>query len=175
MPARERYKGSYWTTKRRYGEQVSDGWKILSAEYGILDPEEKIVYYEQVPENLRGVPVETDARLPNGLKAQTELDLWAVDVYEGLSQWLQSSVGRSEPHDVELETLVGKKYRDPLVKRDVFDALSDSIDIPGELTVIFPFQDVPAAQGGMFQQISWMSDCIEVANENDDSLPDRSE
>lgn len=52
-----------------------------------------------------------------------------------------------------------EQYREPLEKRGVFDALR----APGELTVSFPFQEVEDAQGGMFEQIGWMSDEIAAA------------
>lgn len=167
MPARERYKGSYWVSKRRYGEQVSDGWRILSAEYGILHPDEKIPYYEKVPGDLRGVPVETDSRLPNGRKVRTELDQWAVDVHQGLVQWLQAATRGWDPEAVALEVLVGRKYRKPLAKRGVFDSITD--EIPAETSISFPFQEVPAAQGGMFNQIEWMNSCSKKVAQSDDA------
>jgi len=159
MPAKERYKGSYWVNKCRYCETCGDVGRIISAKHGVLGLDEPIKYYEQVPDDLRGVPVHSRARLPSGDDVTTLLDRWALDVYEGLSSWLSDMTEGIDPRDVELEILLGRPYREPLEKRGVFNALR----VPGELTVSFPFQEVEQAQGGMIQQIDWMSDQVESA------------
>lgn len=158
MPAKDRYKGAYWSNKRGYGE-LADGWRVLSAEHDVLHPETPIHYYERTPDHWRDLPVDSDLRLPNGEVVNTRLDQWALDVYEGLSAWIDDSTDDVDPRDVELEVLLGRDYRDPLEERGVFEALRAS----SELTVSFPFQEVEAAQGGMFEQIGWMSDEIAAA------------
>lgn len=161
MPAKERYKGAYWTNKRGYGETCAADWRIISAEHAVLNPETPIMYYERTPGDMRGIPIDSDARLPSGDDVSTLLDRWALDVYEQLARWLRSVAGGVDPRDVELEILVGRDYRDPLEDRGVFDALRT----PGSLTVSFPFQEVDQAQGGMFEQIDWMGDEVEAAIE----------
>ncbi|QKY16416.1 DUF6884 domain-containing protein [Halorubrum sp. CBA1229] len=158
MPAMERYKGAYWSNKGGYGE-LRDDWRVLSAEHDVLHPEKPIEYYERTPDDWRGVPVDSDARLPSGEPVDTRLDLWALNVHEGLAAWIAEATDDVDPRDVELEVLLGQQYREPLEKRGVFDALRT----PGELTVSFPFQEVEQAQGGMFEQIGWMSDEIAAA------------
>lgn len=158
MPAKDRYKGAYWSNKRGYGE-TRDDWRVISAEHDVLDPETPISYYERTPDDWQGVPVHSEARLPSGEAVDTRLDQWALDVYEGLSAWLADVTDDVDPRDVELEVLLGQSYREPLEERGVFDSLR----APGELTVSFPFQDVEQAQGGMFDQIDWMSDEIASA------------
>lgn len=160
MPAKERYKGSYWSNKGGYGEACADGWRIISAEHNVLHPETSIEYYERTPDDWRGIPVHSDARLPSGEDVDTRLDQWALDVYEGLTVWISEATDPVDPRDVELDVLLGQAYREPLEKRGVFDALSAA----GDLTVSFPFQDEEGAQGGMIDQIGWMSDQIEDAD-----------
>lgn len=158
MPAKERYKGAYWSNKRGYGE-IQDDWRIISAEHDVLHPETSIEWYERTPEDWRGVPVHSDARLPSGDPVKTRLDQWALDVYEGLSKWLYDATDDVDPRDIVVEVLLGTAYREPLEQRGVFDALR----APGNLAVSFPFQEVEQAQGGMFEQIDWMGDEIEAA------------
>jgi hypothetical protein len=159
MTAKERYKGAYWTNKRRYYETVGDDGRIISAEHAVLGPETPIEHYEKTPADLRGIPIDSDQRLPNGGAVTTLLDRWALDVYEGLTKWLTEEAGGFDPRDVELEVLLGRSYREPLEERGVFDRLRT----PGDLSVSFPFQDVEQAQGGIFDQIDWMGDAVEAA------------
>jgi len=161
MPATNRYKGAYWSNKSGYGKNVADEWQVISAEHGLLHPETPIEYYERTPDDLRGVPVQSEQRLPNGNPVETKLDQWALDVHNALAEWLDDVARGVDPRDVELEILLGQQYREPLESRDVFDALR----LPGELTVSFPFQEEPDAQGGMFEQISWMGDDVDAATE----------
>jgi hypothetical protein len=161
MPACERYKGSYWAGKRRYYETVGDDGRIISAEHAVLHPETSIEYYEQTPDDLRGIPIDSDQRLPSGEDVTTLLDRWALDVHEQLSQWLRSVAGGVDPRDVELEVLLGRNYRDPLEDRGVFRALR----VPGDLSVSYPYQEIGQAQGGMIQQIDWMGDAVEATTE----------
>lgn len=166
MPAKERYKSGYWTCKRRYGEHVVDGYKVISAEHAVLDPETPIEYYERTPDDLDGVPVESDARLPNGDTVDTLLDQWALDVYNGLTRWLADRAGGLNPKDVELEVLLGRKYKDRLTERGVFENLR----IPGELSISHPYQEVEQAQGGQGYQMGWMTDEIDAATEGESDV-----
>lgn len=159
LPAAERYKGSYWVHKQRYGETCATAWKIISAKYGVLDPEQPIEDYDKTPDDLADVQVDSDAQLPDGTAVTTKLDLWALDVYHGLVEWVES-ISRPDERKIELEVLLGRSYRDPLEQRGVFDALEARDE---QITVTFPFQEEPEAQGGMFQQIGWMSSEIDGA------------
>jgi hypothetical protein len=158
LPAEQRYKGAYWTHKRDYG-QLADEYRIISAEHNVLHPREPIHHYDRTPDDWRCVPVDSDGRLPNGDDVDTRLDQWALDVYVGLSDWIEETTDGTDPRDVELEVLLGRDYRGVLEDRGVFDALRSA----GELTISFPFQEVEQAQGGMFEQIDWMSDEIAAA------------
>jgi hypothetical protein len=161
VPAKDLYDSGYWTCKQRYGETIPDNgqYKIISAEHAVLDPETPISYYERTPTDLEGVPVDSDQRLPSGKSVTTLLDQWALDVYQQLMQWLSTVAGGVDPRDVNLEILLGRKYRDRLERRGVFDALQ----IPGSLSISFPFQEAEMAQGGQGFQMQWMNHEVESA------------
>lgn len=159
LPARERYSSAYWTCKDRYGDVVADDYRIISAKHGLLDPERPIADYERTPEDLRGVPVQSEQRLPNGDDVATLLDQWALDVYEELVAWIKEVAGDDvDPKDVRLEILLGRRYREVLEERGVFDRLS----APAGLEITFPFQEVEQAQGGNGNQMNWMTDQIDA-------------
>lgn len=166
VPARELYSSGYWTVKERYGE-AADDWRVLSAEHAVLDPDAEIAYYERTPSDLRGIPVDSDERLPNGDPVRDRLDHWALRVYNGLTRWLGEVADGVDPRDVDLQVCVGEKYRDPLEARGVFDRLRTSAD----LSVSFPFQEEPEAAGGMGPQMEWMnSEVAATDGGNDRSL-----
>lgn len=169
VQAKNLYKGSYWSCKRDYGDEVSDAgqWRVLSAEHAILHPDQKIEHYERAPGDLKGVPVESDQRLPSGDAVETLLDRWALRVYDELQAWLLEAAGGVDPRDVELQVLVGRKYRDPLEDRGVFDALR----APADLEVRYPFQDVEQAQGGNGNQMGWMTDVVAEMEADPDDDP----
>lgn len=160
VPAKDLYKGAYWSNKQQYGENCADSWRIISAKHGVLNPKTQIHWYERTPSDLRDVPVQSDQRLPSGDLVETLLDQWALSVYEGLSEWIASLQSDIDPRDIELEILLGTSYRDPLEDRGVFEELRS----PGALSITFPYQDNPEAQGGMFEQIGWMSDQVAAAS-----------
>jgi hypothetical protein len=159
VPAAELYRSAYWTCKREYGETIGDDWRIVSAKHALLEPAEAIAPYERTPEDLAGIPVDSDRRLPSGESVATLLDRWALRVYDGLQAWLRAAAGGIDPRAVELVVLLGRSYRDPLAQRGVFDALRG----PAELSVSFPFQEVEQAQGGNGNQMGWLTDVVAAA------------
>jgi hypothetical protein len=173
LAAAERYAGGYWTNKREYYETIGDEGRILSAEHGVLDPTEPIAYYETHIEDLDGIPVDHDGRLPSGDDVTTLVDLWAFNVYNGLTQWLQSAAGGVDPRDVDLEVLLGKPYHTRLDVRGVFDELQ----IRGSLDISFPFREEVdySGGGGIGKQRSWMATKVEaartIATDGGDSSP----
>lgn len=46
MAAKDLYISPFFKKMRRYAEQNSDGWFILSAKHGVLQPEQVIPFYE---------------------------------------------------------------------------------------------------------------------------------
>lgn len=160
LPAKDRYRGGYWTNKREYAETYGAEWRVISAEHAVLNPSTPIEYYERTPGDLEGVPVDSNDRLPSGDPVTTLLDQWALDVYEGLAGWLALAAGGIDPRDVVLEVLLGEtRYAEPLRDRGVFDALRG----PAGIEIRFPFRDIDQARGGIGNQRSWMSDRVEAA------------
>lgn len=163
VPARDLYRGAYWTCKRDYGETIGDEWRILSAKHGLVHPVDEVEPYEQTVDDIENVPIHADEeyRLPDGRHVETMLDRWAADVYDDLRRWLvyAGAHGSVDPRDVELEVLLGRRYRDPLEERGVFDRLRGR----GALEISFPFQEVEQAAGGNGNQMGWMTDEVEAA------------
>ena len=160
VPAADLYNSAYWTCKQDYAEAIADDWRICSAKHALLDPEEPIAYYDRSVDDLESVPVHTDIeyRLPDASWVQTKLDQWAAEVYDQLTTWLMhvGAHGSVDPRDVELEVLLGRRYRDPLEERGVFDRLRSR----GALEISFPFQEEEQAQGGNGNQMDWMTDRV---------------
>lgn len=165
LAAAERYTGGYWTNKREYLEEIGDDGRIISAEHALLEPDEPIEYYETHIEDLDGIPVDHDGRLPSGDPVDTLVDLWALNVYHGLTRWLDEAAGGVDPRDVELEVLLGKPYHNRLRDRDVFDALRAR----GDLDVSFPFREEVdySDGGGIGKQRSWMAEQVATARAAD--------
>jgi len=157
VPASDLYKGPYWDHKDRYGSVLGDQHRIVSAEHALLAPDDPVEYYETTPDDLRGVPVDSEAILPSGDPVETLLDQWALQVHEQLSEWLYLVTGSVDPRDIRLKVLLGRTYHDPLQKRDVFDAL----DAPAELEIMFPFREHDFAGNG--EQMQWMGEQVDQA------------
>ena len=51
-PARDLYTSQLFAYQRRYAEKFADGWYILSAEHGVLHPDEMIAPYERSLNNM---------------------------------------------------------------------------------------------------------------------------
>lgn len=171
VPIKDLYRRSYWSCKREYGETLGDEWRILSAKHGVVHPQTEVGYYDRSVDDLEHVPVhaDTDHRLPDGRHVETLLDKWAAEVYDTLRHWLMfaGAHGSVDPRDVELEVLIGRRYRDPLEERGVFDRLRAR----GALEISFPFQEEEQAQGGNGNQMGWMTDEVDAAVATDGGEP----
>ena len=158
LPTKDRYAGGYWTNKREYGEEIGDDWRVISAEHGLLHPDEPIDYYETHITDLEGIPVDHDGRLPSGDDVTTLVDLWAFNVHNAIACWLEDVADGVDPRDARLEILLGKDYENRLRDRDVFDGLR----VRGDLEVSFPFREVDGLTG-IGKQRGWMADEVAAA------------
>lgn len=160
VPARDLYTSSYWTCKRRYGETVADDWRICSAEHAVLDPDAETGYYERTPDDLEGVPVQSDALLPNGDEVSDLLDQWALRVHEETAAWVSElatsdSPSGIDPRTVTVSVILGAAYADRLRERDVFDSITrETLGTRVEFT--FPFQAHDFS--GMGDQMEWLNE-----------------
>lgn len=87
-PARDLYTSTLFVGLRRYAEAHADAWFILSAKYGLVDPNEVIESYELTLNNMG-----TQARLA-----------WAARVREALAPKL--------PSGCAVILLAGQRYRE---------------------------------------------------------------
>ena len=91
-PAGELYQSQLFRGLRRYAERHADRWFILSAEYGLLHPEQVVAPYERT---LNAMP-------------KRERIAWAQKVGQQLLEVL--------PGDAEVIMLAGLRYREELCK-----------------------------------------------------------
>lgn len=90
-PARDLYTSALFEGLRRYAERNADRWFILSALYGLVDPDEIIEPYEK-----------TLNKMPKNERAD-----WAQQVQGRLAQVL--------PPNAEVIMLAGQRYREGLI------------------------------------------------------------
>lgn len=79
-PARELYDSTYFEKKREFADELTDEWWILSAKYGVLDPDTVIEDYDTTVDE-----VDTDTwlgqvehRLTDRLQNRTDGTLWVL-------------------------------------------------------------------------------------------------
>lgn len=100
IPLAELYTSTYFELKRQYGRQVTDDYYILSAKYGLADPEQNIERAYDLTVHDFGA---------------TERLNWARDVHNSLENILASK-GTTE---ITCTWLAGQAYLDPI--RPVLD------------------------------------------------------
>lgn len=135
-PARDLYTSTYFGLKRRYAETRGDQWMILSAEHGLLPPDEEIKPYDRTIQDLD----------------DEGLDALAHRVGMTLIEWIEWE--RSNGTRVEeIVVLAGKSYVDPLRERDVFSAgVTPRVE--------YPFQQLDL--GGIGEQMAWLKERVEA-------------
>lgn len=143
-PAKDLYTSTYFQKKREYAEEVGDQWMILSALHGLLPPGEKIKPYDVTIDDL------DDDRL----------DDLAHRVGMTLIEWVTWEQGEGNEVD-EIVVLAGKKYLDPLRKRDAFRAGVDA-------RLSFPLQQNDL--GGIGEQMGWLKERVETQNHQQTEL-----
>jgi hypothetical protein len=92
MPAKDLYVSPLFRGMRRYAEATADAWFILSAEHGVLHPDQIVAPYEK-----------TLSKMP-----ATQRRAWADRVVTELDDALQ-------PLPAQLLVLAGVLYRAPVV------------------------------------------------------------
>ncbi|NJL32020.1 MAG: hypothetical protein HC898_10530 [Phycisphaerales bacterium] len=90
-PARDLYQSSLFRGLRKYAEANSDAWYILSAKYGVLQPDQVVEPYE---------------RTLNKMGKADQLK-WAEFVQEQLDELI--------PPDAMVIILAGQRYREHLI------------------------------------------------------------
>lgn len=72
VPAKDLYDSNYFGLKREYAEEVCDGWYIVSAEHGVIKPNDEIEPYDTTISDL----------------SDYELGKWSVRVTRSISTYL---------------------------------------------------------------------------------------
>jgi len=165
LEAINRYTGGYWDKKSTYMDVKGDEGAIISAEYGILRPTEKIPYYNTTIDDLKDEPInrEIEYNLPTETSIQTELDAWAAKVLTQLQEWINE---HDEPNTISLEIVLGKTYLSPLQQRNIFTTLTETVE--SDLNITFTLQECIdyGEKGGIGKQLEWLS---KQAKEEDDT------
>lgn len=147
-PAKDLYTSTYFEKKREYAETVGEQWAILSAEHGLVAPDEKIRPYETSIDDLD----------------EDEVDDLAHEVGMELIEWI--AWAHSNGTEVEeIVVLAGKTYIDPLRDRETFHAGIDP-------SVVFPLQQRNIS--GIGDQMSWLNGRVHAADHQQDTLTDES-
>ena len=105
-PARSLYTSPLFTFASTYAEKISNQWYVLSAKYGLVDPDEVIAPYEKT---LNKMPI-------------SERKAWAADVLESLKDFVA-------PGD-EIIFLAGVRYRQDLIRQ--LESWGCTVSIPME-------------------------------------------
>lgn len=113
-PAKDLYSSTYFKKKREFAEELTDEWYILSAKYGVIDPEREIEDYDMTIED---VPV----------------DGWLKRV----NAYLENEVDFTE--DDEVYVLLGKRYleaenKDGESLRTILDGYDVDMNYPFDRT-----------------------------------------
>jgi len=138
-PARDLYTSTYFQKKREYAEVVGDEWAILSAEHGLVIPDEELEPYETSIDDL----------------GDEELDQLAHEVGMDLIDWVHWELTQYSQSEVDrIVVLAGKRYIEPLRSRETFHAGIEE-------EVVFPLQQNDL--GGIGEQMGWLKERVEAA------------
>ena len=94
--AKDLYKGDNFAKHRKYAESSGNPWAIVSAEHHILDPDEMVANY--------------DTPMP---KRKADQERWGQQLKPKLLNHLKR-LGVNAEHGVEIETLAGNDYNNPM-------------------------------------------------------------
>ena len=182
--ARDLYTHWYFDAKADFAELVSawsndvadspPGWTILSAEHGVLLPNQPVKRYDTTIDDLGGDETNPDhhvrnrygRRRPDGREIVTERDKWAAQVAYGLARWqamFRETAALGAARANTLLVLAGESYIEPLRERGVFEYGIAKMAKPGGGGPLLPvdrtrflFEELDA--GGNGEQGSWLHD-----------------
>ena len=139
LPAREKYRSTYFGLKRDFAETLCTRWWILSAKFGLLDPDQVIADYD--------VAITDD---------DVDTAQWVENVRTALSAVMWSET-TEDGRDLlwELYVLVGSDYLEAADQegRTLRVQLPDIT--PEHVTIRFPFDDL----AGIGYQNGWLAAC----------------
>ena len=158
------------------------GWAILSAEHGVLLPEQRVRHYDTTIDDLGGDETNPDhhvrnvygRRRPDGREIVTERDRWAAQVAYGLARWQAAfretgALGATRANT--LLVLAGQDYIEPLRQRGVFEYGIAKMAKPGGGGPLLPvdrtrflFEELDA--GGIGEQGSWLHEARDVVEQH---------
>jgi hypothetical protein len=139
LPARDKYRSTYFGLKRDFAETFCDRWWILSAKYDLLNPDQVIDDYD--------VAITDDG---------VDTAQWVEDVRTSLSavDWPQTTED-GEDLVCELYALAGSDYLEAGGRDGRSLRVQLQENTPEHVTVKFPFDDL----AGIGYQNGWLAEC----------------
>ena len=147
-PAKDLYTSRYFQLKREWCEYYTYRWFVVSAEHGLLKPDEVIEPYEQSLADL----------------TEKGKQLWTDKLVNQLSVELSTVWGT--PHSHEVVLLMGDSGGNDYRSR-VREALSRTargyMDEDEHAAIYSPFEEESEARGGNGAQMGWLREEVERA------------
>ena len=143
VPARELYTSNYFGLKREYAETVGDSWAILSALYGVVEPDESTAPYDVTIDDY---PLDNEQRVDHAT-----VEEWAGEVLVDVKQRLRERDGDRSALD-QVVILAGRSYVEPI--RDELDRRAAECGVE----TVYPFDDT----SGIGEQMGWLRERIEA-------------
>lgn len=137
LPAKDKYSSNYFELKRKYAEALSDEWGIVSAEYGLIHPDEKIDDYDTTVANM----------------SADEREIWGDKVGSSLIERIKD-IGYHRLDEVHV--LLGQQYQEPIPALHFVDEFT-TVD------VVYPFEDT----SGIGEQMTVLKTAATVGPDHD--------
>ena len=137
LPAKDKYSSNYFRLKRDYGEIVCDDWYIVSAKYGLIDPNQKIDDYDTSITDLERDEVRE-------LTESIDNDLWDI-----------LSNDEEIEEETEVHFLMGSSYLDPLETKLFW------LNNNPKTEAVYPFEDT----SGIGEQMAKLKELTEEARD----------
>lgn len=77
-PARDLYTSPYFSAKRRWAQEFADDWVVLSAEQGLLDPDDVVDSYDTAVEDIAIAPWLDDIQTELDESLDSTRDVWVL-------------------------------------------------------------------------------------------------
>ena len=136
LPAKEKYSSNYFGLKRDYAETVGDEWCIISAKYGVLEPDQEIDDYDTTVRDM----------------GASERALWGNLTGHNLVKWL-TELEEEQGYPAEVHLLLGSAYQEPMADTIRFLEESSNVD------VVRPFEGT----SGIGEQMAELKERTEAA------------
>lgn len=127
LPAKDKYSSNYFNLKWDYGDVVCDKQRIVSAKYGLIEPDEEIDDYDVTVRDMNAEDREN----------------WGARVGRELTSTVTSFELDEDELPVEIHLLLGSAYQEPIME-DLLWLEAQGCEL------VYPFEDT----SGIGEQMS---------------------